>query len=257
LGHEGERLYARKNFFELYAVFSAPPVLRVMNGRSEIGYIQAFFLQAFHDEDGPSIFRLGGNAWQVKHVEWRRGQVFVKPATGGRVPRWLGQPHQLSWALCQEILSLLWEPGDEAQWLDEGAQLELDAIRMGYEGLLEPGTAPIENVDHGVQWHTYAGGAVNHLLASALHDLTGEKWTPGNFSLKAKDVSLAEGRAAIRGLAEVDWDAVAADVAKDMSRGAVSKFQPCLPEDEENALLVSKLLDVERTRWFLANVTVL
>ena len=33
LGQQGERLYGRQNFFELYAVFTAPPVMRVVHGK--------------------------------------------------------------------------------------------------------------------------------------------------------------------------------------------------------------------------------
>jgi hypothetical protein len=40
-GQCGEKLYGRKNFFELYAVFTAPPVMRVQHGKQDVGYIQA------------------------------------------------------------------------------------------------------------------------------------------------------------------------------------------------------------------------
>jgi ATP-dependent Lhr-like helicase len=44
LGQRGERLYGRKNFFELYAVFSSPPMLRVQNGREEVGHVSSWFV---------------------------------------------------------------------------------------------------------------------------------------------------------------------------------------------------------------------
>src|SRR5262249_40635629 len=45
LGARGERLYGARNFLELYAVFSTPRVLRVMHGPTEIGVVDASFLQ--------------------------------------------------------------------------------------------------------------------------------------------------------------------------------------------------------------------
>src|SRR5262249_792164 len=45
LGARGERLYGARNFLELYAVFSTPRVLRVMQGQSEVGVVDASFLQ--------------------------------------------------------------------------------------------------------------------------------------------------------------------------------------------------------------------
>ncbi|HQY63945.1 MAG TPA: DEAD/DEAH box helicase, partial [Polyangiaceae bacterium] len=53
LGQRGEKLYGRKNFFELYAVFTAPPVLRVQHGKEDVGHIQALFVSMHDREAGP------------------------------------------------------------------------------------------------------------------------------------------------------------------------------------------------------------
>lgn len=255
LGHEGERLYGRKNFFELYAVFSTPPILLVLHGRTEVGHVQAQFLQGF-DEGGPVVFRLAGRAWRVQRAEWDRARVFVKPAEGGKVPSWLGQARLLSYDLCQEMMRVLIAPRGEAAWLDRAAAAELEALREAYAGLLEEGTAPLEYDDEGVQWHTFAGGAVNRLLAAGLDALTGQKWTAGNLSLKAKEVSRVEAGRAIRALPGLDWPPLAREVAARMARGPVTKFQPCLPAAEVDSLLVDRLLDLPATLRFLATVRV-
>ena len=79
LGRRGERLYAGANFRELYAVFSAPPVLRVLHGRQEVGSVDAWFAQ--QDSDAKSLaFVLGGRAWEVTSIDWKRGSCQVKPA---------------------------------------------------------------------------------------------------------------------------------------------------------------------------------
>jgi ATP-dependent helicase Lhr and Lhr-like helicase len=256
LGLRGEKLYGKKNFFELYAVFSSPPVLLVMHGRTEVGHIQARFVQSNESEDAPLVFRLAGRAWRVERIEWSRGRMYVKPAEGGRLPSWLGQPHMLSFPLCQEMMRVLVEDHVEKRWLSDGACTELGFLREGYEGLLREGTAPLEYVDTGVQWHTFAGGAVNRLLAAGLEQLTGKKWTAGNLSLKTKDVGLAETNEAVDFLMTIDWDGAAASVAETMARGSVSKFQACLPPQEEARLLVTKLLDLDRTMRFLSTVEV-
>ncbi len=256
LGHKGERLYGRRNFFELYAVFSSPPVLHVLHGRTEVGQVQARFVQTADPEDGPLVFRLGGGSWRVTRADYARGRLFVKPASGGKVPTWLGQPSMLSFDLCQEMLRVLVGGGEEPDWLSPAAAQELDFLREDYNGLLELGAAPLEYTEEGVQWHTFAGGAVNRLLAAGMEELTGQRWTAGNLSLKAKDVALTQATEAVCGLMGLDWDQAAADVASKMVRGAVSKFQPCLPPEEEARLLVAKLLDVPRTLEFLATVRV-
>jgi ATP-dependent helicase Lhr and Lhr-like helicase len=255
LGEQGERLYGRKNFFELYAVFSSPPILKVRHGRVQVGTIQSTFLQAQDQREGPTFFRLAGRCWRVERADWNRGQVWVKPAERGRVPSWLGLPAMLSHALTQEIMAVLCDSEAEARWLDAPARVELEGLRGGYEGVLAHGTAPLEDTGD-VQWHTFAGGAINRLLAAALHQTGGGKWVAGNLSLKNKELGLSGALRAVKDLENVDWDEAALAAAHGMTRGRVSKFQPCLPEEMERTLLVGKLLDVSGTLRFLSQTRV-
>lgn len=259
LGQRGERLYGRKNFFELYAVFTAPPLLRVQHGKDEVGYIQALFVWMHDGQKGPLCFRLAGRAWEVVGggIDWSKGVLQVRPAERGRVPSWVGIPGFLSTVLCQEMMAvLLAETAQEAGWLTPGAARELKDLRDGYEGVLELGTAPLEEQDEGVQWHTFAGGAVNRLLAAGLEKQTGLRWVAGNLSLRCKEIGLAAAREAVAGLLALDWERVAAEAARGMTRGMVSKFQPCLPEDAEDRLLAERLLDLPGALRFLGSVGV-
>ena len=246
LGRHGERLYGRRNFFELYAVFTAPPLLRVLHGRTEVGHVQATFVQMHDEERGPLCFRLAAQAWQVVRADWAKGVLHVKVAEAGRVPTWLGQPTALSYGLCQEMRAVLVEGGPEAAWLSKPAAADLEATREGYRDVLDGERAPLEDQRDGVQWHTFAGGAANRLLASALEEKTHRRWTAGNLSLKAKDVGLAEARAALEALRAVpDWHEVASRAAAGQARGLVSRFQPCLPVEAERRLLAERLLDAK------------
>ena len=123
-----EKLYGKKNFFELYAVFSAPPVVQVTYRRSDVGTIQANFLRTVMDEEGGLCFRLAGRSWQVTQVDWDRGQVQVKPADKGRVPNWLGAPGWLAFEICQEMKRVL-AAEDHPPWLSPSARLELSWLR--------------------------------------------------------------------------------------------------------------------------------
>lgn len=257
LGARGEKLYGRRNFFELYAVFTAPPMLRVLHGKEDIGYVQALFVSMHDHNQGPLCFRLAGRPWQVSKAEWGKGVLHVRPAEHGRVPSWLGLPGMLSTAVCQAMLDVLVRPIDaEHAWLSHSAQLELESLRESYDGLLEPGTAPLEMQPDGLVWHTFGGGGVNRLLAAALEETTGKKWVAGNLSLRAKDFPIAGARDAIQGLSGLHWERTAANAARGMARGMVSKFQPCLPEDAEDRLLADRLLDLPGTLRFLGSVTV-
>jgi ATP-dependent Lhr-like helicase len=261
LGKEGERRYGKKNFFELYAVFSAPTALRVLHQGAEVGSLDATFLRAAHEgSDAPVAFRLAGRAWQVTRVDWQRGTCEVRPADAGRLPSWLGQPTYLSWDLCREMKRTLAGPAGPAgaladAWLSREARVELAALRDDYEGLVDEGQAPLELRDDGILWHTFAGGAVNRLLAAALEEQGGGHWSAGNLALKTRELPcLADAADAIRRLAPVDWRRAAAGVAERAPRGTVSKFQPCLPPHLEARLLAERLVDEDGARRFLAGV---
>jgi ATP-dependent Lhr-like helicase len=256
LGQRGEKLYGRKNFFELYAVFTAPPMMRVQHGKDDVGYVQALFVSMHDRNKGPLAFRLSGRAWEVAQVDWSKGVLHVRPAEHGRVPSWLGLPGVLSSMLCQAMMDVLLREGEECAWLTRTAVSELSAMRESYGGLLEAGTAPLEDHPDGVQWHTFAGGAVNRLLAAGLEATSGKRWAAGNLSIRCKDVPVTAAREAVRMLPELDWERVAATAARDMARGMLSKFQPCLPEEAEDRLLAERLLDLSGTLRFLGSVKV-
>jgi ATP-dependent Lhr-like helicase len=256
LGQSGEKLYGRKNFFELYAVFSAPSMLRVQMGREEVGHVSAWFVQGHNVTDGPLCFRLGGRAWQAVHVDWGRGTLDVRPAERGQVPSWLGTGSVLSYPICQAMLHTLVMPGAETAWLTTLAARGLNELREGYAGVLDQGSTTLE--DHGseVQWHTFAGGGINRLLAAGLQALTGDKWVVGNLTLKSKVPGLVKARAAVRKLPGLDWATLATTAAHDLARGRISKFQPCLPEEAEDRLLAERLLDVPGTLRFLGTASI-
>lgn len=252
LGKRGEKLYGRRNFFELYAVFTAPPLMRVMLGKQDIGHIQSMFVQMHNYDDGPLCFRLSGRAWEVGEIDWGKGILHVRAAERGRVPSWLGMPGTLSTKLCQAMMeALLVEQPTDQTWLTRPAQLELASLREGYDGVLAIGTAPIEEQPDGVVWHTFAGGAVNRLLAAGLLHITGKKWIAGNLSLHCKDLNGGAARAAVAELPGLHWETIATGAARGMARGMVSKFQPCLPEAAEDRLLAERLLDLDGVLRFL------
>lgn len=258
LGRRGEKLYGRKNFFELYAVFTAPPILRVMWGKDEVGHLQASFVTMHGEkaEAGPLCFRLAGRAWQVELADWSKGVLHVKPAEFGRVPSWLGAPGLLSRPVCAAMWEVLGQEGEEGAWLGAEASGELSQLRESYAGLVGEGEAPLEDQGEGVQWHTFAGGAVNRLLAAGLERATGKRWTSGNLSLKCKEVGLVKAKGSVGELASSDWEVLASEVARGFARGMLSKFQPCLPEDAEARLLVERLVDVAGVMRFVANTRV-
>jgi ATP-dependent Lhr-like helicase len=227
LGRQGEKLYGRQNFFDLYAVFECASVIRVLHGANEVGGVQAVFLRMPGHSLGDLCFRLGGRAWQVRSIDWRRGTCQVDPAKAGRIPVWLGAPHFLGQRLCAEMKALL-RDGLLPAGATGAARADLVEMRASYEGLVEEGEAPLEDGPGGLQWHTFAGGAVNRLLAAGLEQVGAGKWASGNLSLHPREsLGAASAREAVRELGGLDWGPVAAGLVTGGEAG-VGKFEPCL-----------------------------
>jgi ATP-dependent Lhr-like helicase len=256
LGHRGEALYGAKNFFELYAVFSSPPLVAVLWGREDIGTVDASFVRGHDPSEGPLRFRLAGRSWQVKHYEERRGRLFVEPSASAAPPNWMGMPGSLSYPLCQEIKATLRAAtADEAGWLTAEATDELLALRAEYEGLVEPDVTALEDAADAVIWHTFAGARINRVFAALLAHTADQKWRVGNLSLSVKGLGRVEAGKAIAALRhlDLDLDRVAAEAAQDSLQATLSKFQPCLPEAAERRLLLDRMWDVEGARRVLAS----
>src|SRR5262249_44241727 len=68
LGQKGEEGFGRKNFLELFSVFTSPPLFVVRHGRQELGFVdQTTFLS--RRDDGPRVLLLAGWAWRVTHLD--------------------------------------------------------------------------------------------------------------------------------------------------------------------------------------------
>jgi len=246
LGRRGERLYAGRNFLELYAVFSTPPVLKVMHGNKEVGTVDAWFAQ--QEERGPLAFVLGGEPWEVVHIDWRRAVCRVKRAERGRYPSWMGRPKLLSRALCEAMRDVL-VTGSEDPWWSRRARATIAEQRDAHE-FLQDADRPLAPSGDKMKWWTFAGGKANALLAAALEMELGEKVTANNqcvtFAGDAADSDVAI-QHAIRQLAvpgALTWEH-ARMFAPDAARGRISKFQPCLPATLETDLLARTLLDLD------------
>jgi replicative superfamily II helicase len=85
MGTKAERIFGRKNFSELYAVFSSPVLYRVETetGR-DLGSLDQDFADRLVEE--MSSFLLGGRAWTVVRLDHKERTVVVREAPAARSP---------------------------------------------------------------------------------------------------------------------------------------------------------------------------
>ncbi len=253
LGARGEKLYGAKNFLELYAVFSTPHVLRVVHGQSEVGVVDASFLQD-KDQQVPN-FVLAGRPWHIVGVDWKAGTCSVEPAEVGGYPRWFGLPMSLERELCQAMRRVLASNETDPSWSKRAiTQLELQRESHAF---LESASLPLEQDPDGrFRWWTFGGGAGNRIVAGLLELELGERVSPANtfitFSNGAAD-SAVRIRQAIDALATrpLTWDD-AARLVDSNRRSRVSKFQPCLPPEIEHGLIARETMNVDDANATLA-----
>jgi ATP-dependent Lhr-like helicase len=253
LGAHGEKLYGARNFLELYAVFSTPRVLRVMHGQSEVGVVDAAFLQ--DKEQKVPNFVLAGRPWRIVGVDWKSGMCSVEPAEVGGYPRWFGLPVSLERPICQAMLRVLTSNECDPAW-SKRAIVQLELQRESH-GFLAGNHLPLEEgTDGRCRWWTYGGGAGNRVLASLLEAELGERVSPGNtfitFSNGAANSSVGICRA-IDALAArtLMWED-AARLVDSNQRSRISKFQPCLPPDIEHGLIARETMNVDDANATLA-----
>lgn len=266
LGPRAERRFGRRNFMDLYAVFSSPQSYTVCTAADQV---LGTLSQAFVDRlvEGVSSFLLAGRAWTVTEVRHRDRQVRVEPAPRGRQPTWGSfLPQFLGFRVCQEIRRILCS--DEVYaYLDPGAAAVLAEKRAAFAGLLAPGgegAGDIEVDEAEIRWWTFAGGRINVTLRYALEALGPWKGTckvvADNHAVRVRGEGLDQGafREAVARLRELElWDdeRLWQTVLANLPSYRLSKFQALMPPWVEREMLADHLLDVEGAwRWVSGNL---
>ena len=255
LGPKAERRFGRRNFMDLYAVFSSPQTYTVT---TMAGQPLGSLTQGFVDRlvEGTSAFLLGGRAWQVVHIRHDERQIRVDPAPRGKQPTWGGYlPQFLGFEVCQAMRRIL-QTGPGYPYLHESAVEVLAAQRDLFEDILDPAAHDLEVDDGEIRWWTFAGGRINSTLRYALLAIGGDwKVVPDNLVIKVRGEDLDERalREAIDQLRDLEvWEneKLWAEVAVGLPNYRLSKFQNFMPPWVEREVLADYLLDVEGAwRW--------
>lgn len=247
MGLTAERAFGKKNFLELYAVFSTPVLYRVeTESKRDLGSLEQAFVDRLVDE--MSTFLLGGRAWLVAGVNHDDKLVRVRPAPRGKKPSWGGYvPQFLGPEVCAEMKNVL-TSDDDYPYLDTRAKTALAEWRNDLGALLRRSTDAIQyDGDTAIFW-TFAGGRINQTLKYALEWKQGWKVVPDNFALKVQGDGVSH---------ETVREAVAEMRSEEFWRDSetrrklyamvpeyrLSKFQKVLPEKWQVEMVGGYLLD--------------
>ena len=253
LGPKAEKRFGRKNYMELFAVFSSPVSYTVVTSAGQpLGSLQQEFVDRL--VDGVSSFLLGGRGWVVIRIQHNDRRVVVEPAPRGKQPTWGGYiPQFLGFEVCQKMRDILLST-TAFPYLEEQATAVLEEKREAIQPLFQSRRAGIDVRDGELRWWTFAGGKINATIRYGLEAVGGDwKITTDNILVKAKGEGITPERFqdAIEHLATPEiWDDAKLwkDVAASLPNYRLSKFQDLMPEWVEQEVVASYLLATPETR---------
>ncbi len=249
LGNQAEKVFGRRNFMELYAVFSSPLLYQV---QTAAGYSIGSLEQTFVDKLVPEVssFLLGGRPWVVSFVNHDLRIVVVSGNPNGKKPSWGGFiPQLLSFELCQAMAKIL-QSDQQYPYIDQLAQVAIDNYRADLgQKLRNRSQQCVEWEGEQATWWTFGGGQINHTLKYGIqrsHD-----WTVkvDNFKLRIEGDSLGVGTLSNTIDQVLDrqfWQepATISYLMNNMPGYRFSKFQQVLPDRFALEVIQSYLLDV-------------
>ncbi|MBZ0088797.1 MAG: hypothetical protein K8H90_00300 [Thermoanaerobaculia bacterium] len=150
----------------MLSVFTTAPLMRLLHGRQELGFVDEATFQLKTSEGGP-VLLLGGRPWRVLHIDWQEREAHVEPVTVVGRSIWLGEGLPLGYELCQAMKRVLLEDTIEAH-LTRRARKALEDLRGKFPWLDPTSTSLVSEAPGRARWWTFAGLRANATLASAL-----------------------------------------------------------------------------------------
>ncbi len=248
MGDAAERAYGRKNFMELYAVFSTPQLYKVFTtAGKELGSLEQAFVDRI-SENG-ATFLLAGRPWQVTAVDHQAREVRVARAPAGTRPTWGGMtPQFLSRGLAEAMRDLLRDE-EPRPYLSPEAARRLEAHRDALHDLLQINPTPVLEGERNVLWWTFGGGRINTTLKYAIEALVDGPVVTDNLSLRIghDNASTRATDALAEQLADPKiWrDGLTDGVRHRCPEYRLSKFQRALPDWAQQEMVHAYVLDIE------------
>jgi ATP-dependent Lhr-like helicase len=180
-GDEAERRYGTRNFMELTSSFVTEPVYSIRHGRNEVGSVpNDALIAAFAIRNSPPALLLGGRAWRIIHVDWRRKTVDVEPDEVKAAIKFGGSVGILGYELCQAMAEIVGGTEPEVS-LTRRAHDELSDLRDESPGIDSSRTTLERLEDDTYRWWTYAGLKANIELAGRLAPIRSKTGQRSNY----------------------------------------------------------------------------
>jgi ATP-dependent Lhr-like helicase len=248
LGTEGERVFGRKNYLELYSVFEASDQYEVICKKESIGVLDSRFVNS---KEGNFLFRLAGRKWKVLEIDDERSIIEVIPTTEGITPFWnSGGFFNVDYRVAQRAREIL---GDEfdTKLIKLGAFEEkvLDIIRKEKEfEIIQDLEIKLVLREDSIYVFTYAGTMLNDILAILLKrysNIAAKDIDCFKLEFKEKGVSLKSIFDLLNDIKlKENYDSVFKILYEEMRVWRYSKYSEYIPENLSKNFILSNYFGI-------------
>lgn len=165
LGDEGEKIFGKMNYMDLYSTFETPKEFSVSHKGRTIGTIESWFVKALGDKFN---FLLAGKCWESIKIDDKKYIVYVEPAKYAEPPKWISGGKMLSYELAQEFLEVITNNIDY-KFLNIPEKEKLNEYRYEEQEFgIRKDKIKIENrnIEFGV--YTFWGDRINYTIGNTI-----------------------------------------------------------------------------------------
>ena len=245
VGPKAEDEWGRRYFRDLTSSFTSERMLEVVLGRQVLGYLPPLSLAA-RSPHGGIVVLLGGRAWDVVQIDWRRLRAHVEPSEMKGRSRWNSGGRSYSYPLARAHHDVVAGADPPSVALSARARRALADLRERHDFVAaddgERRTYLVDDSSGRPVWWTFAGFGANSGLAAGLPAVVDPDATVGELRLRLKSgVGSRELRRALDAAGE-SLAAVRADVADEAVREL--KFSAAVPLELARETVAERLADV-------------
>ncbi|MGF1645333.1 MAG: DEAD/DEAH box helicase [Kineosporiaceae bacterium] len=250
VGPEAERRYGRRHFLELMAVFTAAPEFTVVAGTRDVGTIAAEVLTVAMPAGQPRRITLGGQAWIVTHVDWKRRRCFVEPSDAPGKAKWSGSGARVESAALAGAKRRVLLGEDPPVTVSKRARAGLAELRENRSSQVSARGLVVERSGDDVWWWTFAGTRANGTLRANLAQVVEPSQAPSAERIRLRaDVDPEQLTHAVAAVDLTDMS----DPEPDRKSLAGLKFAEVLPEPLARQTVAGRLVDHEGARVTLTH----
>jgi ATP-dependent Lhr-like helicase len=247
LGVDGEKIFGRKNYLELFSVFDSNDQYEVIFNKDSIGVLDSWFVKS---KTGDFLFRLAGKKWKVKEIDDDRKTIDVVAAFSAEAPFWQAEANTtIEYKTAQRVREILNNEFDCS--LVNLGSYEIDILKLiKKEAEFEPMSgSEIKIIVRGnsIFIFTYAGTIYNTLLSILLEEYSKvklESVDPYKIEFKKKKINIENLKAVFEKVKTVDYQSLYPIIYKNIDIWRYSKYSEYIPEDYCKHFIMSQYFNL-------------